>query len=340
MTRSMENDVDIKFWKTDGTAAGTKSIGVASIDSSYSFSFTKNLVNIGNRFIFPGNYTNQDIPYLWLFDGTSTKPLTRLAVNGFGYDDVGYSFKAYNNTLYFTKQDENGFSLLWKTDGTEGGTKQISKESFFTQLYFKTYKNALYFTTLDSVSNFTICKIEENGTVTVLKRLLSYDFNSNLVEWNDKLYFGAGDSVNGFEIWETNGTELGTKLAFDINRQGSSFPRNLIVVNNTLLFTADDGTTGQELWKISSTGIAESFKNDIKITLYPNPSEDVINVVSEEQDGLNDAKLYNLKGELVKSSIFHEKTATINIQNLPPTTYFIVLESGGKRAVKKFIKVK
>ncbi|XXF76281.1 hypothetical protein P2318_24925 [Myxococcaceae bacterium GXIMD 01537] len=68
----------------------------------------------------------------------------------------------------------------------------------------------------------------------------------------DRLYFSADDGVSGRELWVSNGSESGTKLFADINPgPASSSPSDLLAVHNSkLYFTADDGVHGREPWKL------------------------------------------------------------------------------------------
>jgi trimeric autotransporter adhesin len=341
ITNNLNVDYEVRFWKTDGTAAGTKNIGNATIDSSYSGTFTNNLVNIGGRLIFPGDYTKDATPWLWVFDGTTTKQLTRLTTNSYVYGDYDHAFKVHNNVLYFTKQDSYLRSSIWKTDGTVEGTKQISTEKLFDIPYFKSYKNALYYFAKDTLGSVSLWKINDNSTITLIKNIGSIQQSDlTTVEWDSRLYF-TGNDDNGAELWSSDGTTAGTKMAIDINKGvASSYPYNFAVLNNTLLFMADDGTTGSELYKISSTGVVEAVKADFKIMLYPNPSQDVLNIKNEDLEDFKAVKLYNLQGELLKTGVFNGKEASINVQNLPPATYLLELSNDKQRAVKKFIKVK
>ncbi|MDA8765883.1 hypothetical protein N9M62_03245, partial [Candidatus Poseidoniales archaeon] len=68
------------------------------------------------------------------------------------------------------------------------------------------------------------------------------------------LYFQAHDGYNGVELWESDGTALGTVLVKDIRYgSGSSNPNDFAIIGNTLYFTANDGYTGIELY--SNTGL-------------------------------------------------------------------------------------
>ena len=77
------------------------------------------------------------------------------------------------------------------------------------------------------------------------------------VEFDGKLYFSADDSVNGDELWVSDGTAEGTSLFSNINPEvnffggSSSYPGSLTVVGDELFFSADNGETGRELFKLT-----------------------------------------------------------------------------------------
>ena len=68
-------------------------------------------------------------------------------------------------------------------------------------------------------------------------------YNPVMVEYNGRVYFGGKDTMNGTELWATDGTAQGTELIKDIwTGQGSSFPRNITVFNGAIYFSAYDVT--------------------------------------------------------------------------------------------------
>ena len=72
----------------------------------------------------------------------------------------------------------------------------------------------------------------------------------NLAEVGGTLFFVAYDETNGYELWKSDGTTLGTVMVKDINSgSSSSLPMYLTAVGNTLFFEADDGYNGRALWK-------------------------------------------------------------------------------------------
>ncbi|MFO0291347.1 MAG: ELWxxDGT repeat protein [bacterium] len=135
-----------------------------------------------------------------------------------GPDDL----TAVGNTLFFIADDGINSRELWKSDGTETGTVLVKAINDLPS----------------SPSNPSI--IPYNLTAV----------------GNDTLFFVVDDSVNGRELWKSDGTAEGTVLVEDIRPgSASSFPRYLAAVGNTLFFSAIDGVNGQALWK--SDGTAE-----------------------------------------------------------------------------------
>jgi len=78
------------------------------------------------------------------------------------------------------------------------------------------------------------------------------------------LFFAADNSVNGRELWKSNGTDAGTVQVKDIYQgSGSSLPEYLTAVGPVLFFVADNGVNGRELWKSDGTAAGTVLVKDI-----------------------------------------------------------------------------
>lgn len=82
-------------------------------------------------------------------------------------------------------------------------------------------------------------------------------FLSIPVRLDGALYFFAGDGIHGHELWQSDGTDQGTRMVLDICPGDcvSDVDSLITVHDGALFFTADDGVHGRELWR--SDGTAE-----------------------------------------------------------------------------------
>jgi ELWxxDGT repeat protein len=76
------------------------------------------------------------------------------------------------------------------------------------------------------------------------------DSNGNL---KGALFFEA-QTLDGYELWKSDGTKAGTRQVADINEgPGDSFPGHFARLGKRILFHADDGERGRELWRTNGT---------------------------------------------------------------------------------------
>jgi ELWxxDGT repeat protein len=141
-----------------------------------------------------------------------------------------------SGTLYF------GSGGLWKCDGTDAGTVQVS--ATVRELGNLTnVGGTLYFTSFDDVSGTELWKSDgtEAGTVRVkdIRSGVDSSLPSKLVDVGGLLYFTANDGVTGSELWKSDGTEAGTVLVKDI-RSGisGSLIFNLVNVGGKVRFSS------------------------------------------------------------------------------------------------------
>jgi ELWxxDGT repeat protein len=128
--------------------------------------------------------------------------------------------------VFFTANDGKHGVELWKSDGTERGTKLIND----------------------------INPSSESEASDI----------SNLVAQGKTLYFTANDGKHGLELWKSDGTVKGTRMVKDIKpgKVGSD-PDSLNAFGGVLLFSADDGKHGPEPWESDGTSAGTTLLRDL-----------------------------------------------------------------------------
>ena len=214
------DDKGNELWVSDGTIGNTHRVkDINPLGSGVNSNNLQSAVLLGDILYFTAN-DGVNGTELWKTNGAEAGTQQVINLNGVnnGLDQYDSTLFTWNNMLYFTAYSSTGGNLeLWKTDGNEAGTVQLT-----------TFGNT-------------------NGQV-------SYSYN--FAAMNGYLYFTATNGTDGYELWKTNGSVGGAVLVKDINIAtlgASSNPYGFSVFNNTLFFYANDGSSGIELWKSNDT---------------------------------------------------------------------------------------
>jgi len=370
-----------ELWTSDGTNTGTillKEINPSPVNGSW----PQDYVEMGGILYFTadnivsidGNSSpNRE---LWKTDGTESGTVM---VKDIFQGDLGSNPNlccSIGNTLYFTADRYINYPYdhdreIWKTDGTENGTV-VLKEIYPGQPSIPNWNvdntgdadvygltligNTMYFVATDSASTGSVSRNlwksdgTEKGTillkevVPLYKHYTTFDIDV-LISVGNAFYFIAGDTINGVELWKSDGTGIGTSMVADINPGNyDSEPSAFATSNGTLFFSADDGIQGRELWKIdNAVGLDDQpdLKNQIYLTVYPNPTEGQftieINSIGQEPAEL---KIVNLLGEETyreSISISNSYQQQLNVSNYAKGVYFLTLSTSEEILRSKFI---
>lgn len=235
-----------EIWETDGTTGGTillKDInpGVASSTSFEVFPGVFAPVFLGfhtfngNAFFNANDGTSTG--EVWVTDGTpGNTTLLKDIVSGTSYSTI-FLINAVNlsSKFIFAVSDNTSRSELWQSDGTPGGT-----------VLFKSFSPI-------TPGSIPIIFLPYNAG------FITGPFSQPLFQGN-KFFFAAGTSTEGYELWVSDGTLVGTNMVKDINPgtgNGIDISNNLsyLYTSTTLFFAANDGTNGNELWKTDGTNV-------------------------------------------------------------------------------------
>lgn len=95
----------------------------------------------------------------------------------------------------------------------------------------------------------------------------------------------------------------------------------------------------QDIW---ITAVEENLENAVKVTIFPNPASDNINISFEEPLD-NEVKVYllNSQGKLVKTDVIENATTEteMNLQDIPAGVYYLKLIKGNLSNVYKVVKL-
>ncbi|HNP21344.1 MAG TPA: T9SS type A sorting domain-containing protein [Panacibacter sp.] len=196
-----------------------------------------------------------------LFGFAAKSQVTKLSTN----NNIQFGYPLGSVAVMF---DDNG--VLWKTDGTTGGTTNYtSKVVLGTSGSFAILNNKIYFDGLTAANGSELWVTDGTDAGTQLVKDIESGSGSSspsdIVVLNNKLYFFASTSTSGNEMWVSDGTNGGTALLKDINpgAAGSYNASEVFLNGSTLFFTANDGTHGTELWKTDGTEAGTVLVKDI-----------------------------------------------------------------------------
>jgi hypothetical protein len=101
-------------------------------------------------------------------------------------------------------------------------------------------------------------------------------------------------------------------------------------MNNLLaVFWVQNKTTGEVLQSGTVDELTSSLndrtENETQVNIYPNPANDVVNVVSNKE--FTKLKVFNLLGQVIFSKEVKTKELSINTTHLNPGLYIVQLQT-------------
>jgi ELWxxDGT repeat protein len=228
------------LWKSDGTAAGTTSVG-ASIPGQGTG------VEVAGR-LFLATIEPGSLYSLWVTDGTAagTSRLTPPSVR------PRQNLCAVGGTVYFTAFDEDhAVSSLWKSDGTPAGTVAVAEPA---PSELAAFAGRLFFTArVDEINGLWTSDGTSSGTVLVKEIGPGAEgVRAFPTVYAGRLWFFADDG-QGVKLWVSDGTPAGTFVELDATVLGSFFLANNLVSANGHLFFGGGTGTESGLWVSDGT---------------------------------------------------------------------------------------
>ena len=282
-----------ELWVSDGTAGGTSLVkdispgtfsgtpyGYVPLLGSYGYAF--NIIN--GKMYFSANDGTHGTE-LWVSDGTTAGTSMVADIWSGPGSSTPYFITPFNGSMIFSANDSVHGVETWISDGTTGGTSLlkdinpgISGSSPANNTAYIPYNGKLYFGATQAATGYELWSTDGTTAGTGLVKDILPGPNSgypgylySIFVFNNKLFFAATDSVNGLQLWTSDGTTAGTSLFKILSSYTpyNSFPADMIIYNNRMIFTASLDTINQfELWTSDGTAAGTHV---ISPAVAPNP---------------------------------------------------------------------
>lgn len=236
-------------WRSDGTAGGTAPIATFSaLSRRRRPEIGKLLPGTDAMYFSVGRRGRTD---LWRTDGT-TAGTARVAAlplppGATGKGIVGDGAVLDDLLVFSFASDIDGGPNLWRSDGTESGTRSIATIFPYLGLTSFTVANGKVFFVSPGYffpSSLWVTDGTAEGTELLNDRVL----DGSLVAVGDQVYYcGIGAEIFRNELWRSDGTTIGTLPVFGRNDGCFGAPA---ASGGRLFFTFDAPRYGPELWSM------------------------------------------------------------------------------------------
>jgi ELWxxDGT repeat protein len=354
-----------QLWISDGTEFGTKTITNIYYKYGTCNVFNFLFVNEFKRKLYFNSYdTINDCEPNYIdqkFD--SVKVLKDIYKGNFcynGYNIISASnFYNFKNEMYFLGVDSTNGSQLWKTDGTENGTRMIKKI-----INLKTDQNKYYTLTRQIFSNSDYLFVSPIRDDTIYGNELYIGKNDSFELFdftpgpfgsdpqcfylhNNHVYFVAHDWKYNYNLWISDGTKQGTYIVSKSNSKSSNplfypvssgnieFDNRFFSYNGSLYFEANYDGLGWGLYRLNDTTIIPDTKTYLtreELRCYPNPTKNEITIAfTTKAIEKFELKMVDILGTIFYTETFIAEAANnfkpINVAKFPSGNYLISLQS-------------
>lgn len=298
----------VEWYVSDGTntnlLAGDMNRDTLSIPSYIMLS--------GNRLFFT-NYDSINGYGLWLSTGQGTEHLIKdINPNSKALDFSLFKSIEYNNKLYFSATDGVNGMQLWVSDGTASGTYMVSKigpgNSTSGPTSFNIIDNKLYFTQTNKTTGNApnTLNVFDGSSVTTL-----FEDTSNTPGiltlfgkvGSGKILFSGGTLSQGKELYQTDGTVIGTSLLYELNdnslstKDGISLSTVSKIINGNLYFigvSVQSGSLVSNIWTSDGTVLGtKPLNNNYGLSYSVNFLKDIYFIGNSLFFSINDKNIIN-----------------------------------------------
>src|SRR5579872_5047481 len=312
------------IWVSNGTVGGTGPL--VTPQPPIDFFLPGPFISVGDQLFFTADTANGN--QLWVASSSTPGSTPGPVMNSiFDFGNAPTFMTPFNGKLFFYEASvgPDGFQRfggpgLFVTDGTDAGTSLVSGATVLAQPIV--FNNELLF--FGSVAANGVGLFATNGLPgggSFIAALPSAVTASSFTISGSELFFVAGDTSTGAELWVTDSTTPGTHLVEDIapGAAGSN-PTQLTAFDGGVIFDANDQTRGNQVWFSNGTA-AGTFSLAINTTHDATASLVMSQVVQFNgkaffvaNDGSHGDQLWSSDGTAAGTSVVAELSLTAGVE--------------------------
>ncbi len=251
----------------------------------------------------PGNdtvYCNQNFSSVMAYDDGSAEKA--YGISGVGLKKFGYEFNLNQpDTLagfqiHFAQVDVSVDDLIFNFYAWDSiRLNDYTFDDATTQIYARENQKPIY---VDSTNGFA-----------------SYKLDTPIVVQN-KLYFGwSQNDDRSLQVGYDLNSTLGKPHMFRFT--GTTWkPSNINPVGSPMIRLIFDGN-----WWGGNTGVRDNLQTKLPLKIYPNPTSDLVYIVTSKKDASFTAVIYDMWGQVVSEAEIIDNT--VSLGNLPSGTYIL-----------------
>jgi len=225
------------LWRTDGSAGGTARVAKKL--------YIEQLVATSTRLYFMGAPDDGGCalpgPYVYASDGSTAGTHVVELNSPYG------SLVAFHGRAWFGANGSPPYRRLYRSAGTDATTGRVLPKIAVDDYTPIQAVGGMLF--LSQGGALTISDGTGAGTARLGDPGAGWRGRVNVVKLGSLWYFPGRDGSGDWELWQTDGTLLGTEVAAEANAAGNGNVRSVVSAGGTVWFSADDGTHGQELFR-------------------------------------------------------------------------------------------
>lgn len=345
-----------EIWSNTYACGNSKNYGVSLIETSDSAIVVCGSVESNTPF--------DGGTFLMKLDMTGDTIWSKMYNTDFTKYGIAYDLIEFNNAIYFVsclndniilvKCDLNGdFVFAKKYDGI-GGNSNVPESS--AQFEIKSNGNFLFTISASDIGyNGTIIETDTNG---ILENYINSNANGAMfMEMNNThLYvFGNGPLLmtkdyipyNHFVLYEGDSLGYNNECMYNYSSVITYF---VSVLQRNCSFSISDSVVFSDVSLVADTSFVNSFpgcvgavgaiteEEDINFTLYPNPTNQILNIsISNAQGETGIIEIFSTTGALLYSeNLKFDYEYCLNVDFLHPGMYLLSIRAGEMKGAKWF----